>query len=230
MVVRLTWTDNNGPEFPEDGHRIYRTITPIDLLALPAPLADLPPDTVTWDDTAPLPSAYYTVSAYKGSVEKFSTEILVGSGVPVLAKRHWRIYVTDTNWTGSSGGDAVALVEVTWVDFNGVPVPKPGSVVVTEDSAFTSSFNGAKAYDNDLGTLWSGSGPAIPGWIAFDFGASDAFDMQQVTMTARTGTSAAQAPRDFDIQYSDDGITWQTHWSVAGIVWASGEQKTFNKP
>lgn len=79
MAYRLTWTDNNGADYPEDGFRVYRSATTIDPAALPAPIATLPPDTTQWDDTSPPSTAYYRVSAFKGAVEAVSDELVKGA-------------------------------------------------------------------------------------------------------------------------------------------------------
>lgn len=147
---------------------------------------------------------------------------------PLFGKRYWRIYTTDTNYpTAGASADAVSIAEVTWVDFNGLTVPKPTGVTVTAGSQFDSPYAGSKAYDNDNATFWSGAGPRIPDWIAFDFGAGAVFDFRQVTIRARNDSYHTQAPRDFQIQYSDDGATWMTYWSKAGITWSAGLAQTF---
>lgn len=144
-------------------------------------------------------------------------------------KRFWRIYVTDTNYTGSSAGDSVSIAEVTWTDFYGVSVPKPGTVIVTADSQYNDSYKASKAYDGDTSSFWSGLGPAIPGWIKFDFGSGSEFCMTQVAMRARNDSLHTQAPRDFQVQYSDNGTTWTTYWQKAGVTWSAGLQRTFTK-
>ena len=80
MAFRLTWTNNNGPDFPEDGFKVYRDIAPMDPSALPAPLATLPADTTQWDDVSPLADAYYRVAAYKGATLAVSDELHAGVG------------------------------------------------------------------------------------------------------------------------------------------------------
>lgn len=146
---------------------------------------------------------------------------------PRPKKRYWRIFVTDTNYSGGSAGDAVAIAEVTWTDFFGASVPKPGTVTVTADSQFSGSYSADKAYDNNTASFWSGYGPAIPGWLKFDFGAGAEFCMTQVAMRARNDSLHTQMPRDFQIQYSADGTTWTTYWQKAGAVWSAGLQQTF---
>lgn len=146
---------------------------------------------------------------------------------PLFGKRYWRIYVTDTNYpTPGHPADAVAIAEVTWVDRFGASVPKPTGVTVTAGSQYGSEAP-SKAYDNNNATFWSGYGPRIPDWIAFDFGSGAEFDFREVSMRARSDSYYTQAPRDFQIQYSNDGATWTTYWSKAGIIWSAGLAQTF---
>lgn len=74
--VFLTWKENNTDE---DGHRVYRSLTPIDPEAPPTPLASLGPDVTSYQDTTALEDVtyYYRVSAYKSGVEVFSPQLEV---------------------------------------------------------------------------------------------------------------------------------------------------------
>lgn len=69
--IILTWEDRN---VGEDGHKIYRSTTPIDLEALPAPLATLPANASSYEDLNVLvgQTYYYIVSVFRGGEEKFS--------------------------------------------------------------------------------------------------------------------------------------------------------------
>lgn len=73
LSVSLTWDDRNGNE---EGHRVYRALSPMDAEALPSPLADLDPDVTSFEDdtAAPDETYYYRVSAYKGASEAVSDE------------------------------------------------------------------------------------------------------------------------------------------------------------
>lgn len=75
-TVRLSWTDNNTQE---DGFRIYRSPTSFLPQDAPPEIAELPVDSVTYDDTtAVLDETYfYRVSAFRGLIETFSDEISV---------------------------------------------------------------------------------------------------------------------------------------------------------
>lgn len=74
--VFLAWREKNDDE---DGFRIYRSQTPIDVNSPPPPLATLPPDSTTYNDenVDELETYYYRVSTFKGNAEVFSSEISV---------------------------------------------------------------------------------------------------------------------------------------------------------
>lgn len=76
MGVRISWSDGNTVE---NGHRVYRSEAPIDPESLPAPLATLGPDVTHYDDGSGVEGAtyYYRVSAYAGSAEVVSDQVVV---------------------------------------------------------------------------------------------------------------------------------------------------------
>lgn len=104
MAVKLDWVDNNPPEYNEDGHKVYRSATPIDVNSPPAPIATLAADIITYTDTDPAAGGYYRVSAYRGSVEAFSDEIQIGSA-SVLSSLSGD--AATTPWYTNSAGPAI---------------------------------------------------------------------------------------------------------------------------
>lgn len=79
MTVRLTWVDNNADE---TGHQIYRSTSPMDPAALPAPIATLAADVTTYDDTtAPADTdCYYRVAAVRNGELAVSSESMINTG------------------------------------------------------------------------------------------------------------------------------------------------------
>lgn len=84
------------------------------------------------------------------------------------------------------------------------------------------------AFDGDGGTYW-GSNGAVPQWLAYDFGSP--VDVQQVWI-GEGWIDNALWPGEFDLQYSDDGINWDTlksftaSWS--GATGSYTETKSFD--
>lgn len=78
MGVRIVWTDRNESE---QGHRVYRSLSTIDVNNPPTPIAELGPNIEFYDDGDIVVDQvyYYRVSAFVGGVEKFSDEVTVNT-------------------------------------------------------------------------------------------------------------------------------------------------------
>jgi len=76
MSVLLTWDDNNTVE---DGHRIYRSTSPMDPQNLPAPLAEVGPNVREYldQDVEPAITYYYRVAAFLAGLQQVGPEIEV---------------------------------------------------------------------------------------------------------------------------------------------------------
>jgi hypothetical protein len=89
-TVRLTWTDPNSGAAQEDEIRIYRATSAFDATTLPAVLATLPADTLTYDDTTAVDglSYWYAVAAEKdGALAiSFTGEVEVGTSYSPVAE------------------------------------------------------------------------------------------------------------------------------------------------
>lgn len=141
-------------------------------------------------------------------------------------QRHWRLRFTAID------NVAAGPIRIDEVELRGTP---GGNDLALSGGGTASSTDGANiafyAFDNDLATYWMSSGNVGGGAterLAYDFGSGAEQMITEVAVTAR-GTNA---PAAFDIQYSTDGVTWQTAWSVAGeTAWiGSGETRVFTAP
>lgn len=135
---------------------------------------------------------------------------------PSDAKRMWRLYVTDT----VSSGDYVQIAELTFKV--GGSAPTAHGFVMAGSGYFGTAWP-SFAFDGSTGgTNWISPNSTKPHWIGYDYGVGN--DVDSITITATDGN---RAPKDFDIQYSQDGSSWTTEWSVTGATWGSSTQ-TFN--
>lgn len=155
MPVRLVWQDNNTSE---EGHRVYRSTSPMDPNNLPAPLAALGVDVTEYiDDTVTADvTYYYRVSAYKGAAESVSSEVEIlasDSGVPTLNLDLW-YKMTDISGTlvpDSAGTNDGSLTN--------------GPTVVSGDLGGSAvQFDGVDDYI-DTGYKTSGGNYTISAWV-----------------------------------------------------------------
>ena len=107
---------------------------------------------------------------------------------------------------------------------NTVPAP----FVVSASSQFDVPYASWQAYDGsgvDGGATGLWASASVPASITIDYGAVYAFSKVEITGRSTSG----QEPRTFDLQSSNDGVTFATFATYTGLTWANGgEMKTFN--
>lgn len=131
------------------------------------------------------------------------------------AHRYWRINITD--WYNGVG----ALSELEFYRVaNEAKISTAGGTPSASSTAFGSV---ADAFDGVLGggNYWHPNGGSAA-WLAMDFGSGNAKEVSAVAILDRQ--DAQQGPTAFDVQYSDDGSSWTTAWSVSGLAF-SGSKK-----
>lgn len=141
-----------------------------------------------------------TDSAWSSTVTK--TIAVVGSA----AHRYWRVYIT------ADYGSATELGEVEW-RVGGTNQTGSGTALGNPDTG--STFGAADAYDGNPFSRWSSFGTAAPVWIGYDFGSGVTKAIDTVALTT---ASTANNPKDFQIQYSDNGSTWTTVKTVTSAT------------
>ncbi len=78
-------------------------------------------------------------------------------------------------------------------------------------------------FDNNTGTIWTGLTPRV-GKVYYEFQGS--CDVKELMLRASTATG--QAPRDFTLAYSADGIAWTTALTkTSEPSWTTGETRTY---
>ena len=96
---------------------------------------------------------------------------------------------------------------------------------VSANSQYNAGHAAFYAFDGNANTRWSSSGSA-PDWIRIKF--PEAVECNAVEITSRNDGSYNQAPRDFTIQASNDGTTWDTLSSEFGVDFSQNETKLFD--
>lgn len=137
-----------------------------------------------------------------------------------MSHRYWRLYVTAV----ASGG-YTSLVELEMYEGS-----EPLNVC-SGGTASASSIGFGWTPDNAFNGTISGNGwhsgtnnlPTTPEWIAYDFGSGVTKDIQAIKIVGRgDGNAVNQTAKDFQLQYSDDGSSWSTLFSVSGATnWGS---------
>jgi hypothetical protein len=137
-----------------------------------------------------------------------------------VAHSYWRINVTANQ--GGTNGTAIDALEFR-ATVGGADQAFGSGGTPTASTTF-STFVAANAFDNTGGTVWSASSAAVPQWLRYQFPAP--VDVLEIAITVNS--SGDGQPKNFDVQYSDDGTNWTTEWSEQGVVWTLGETKTFS--
>lgn len=145
--------------------------------------------------------------------------------------RYWRVFVT-TN--GGAANIAVVELEMYTARFG---ANRCAGGTASASSA-VSGLSASEAFDNSLrdsGTntttqdLWAATSGSNE-WLAYDFGAGNAYQIVELGMWGRQSVNVNQMPTAFRVEYSDDASTWKTAWSVSGQTWSANEFKRFTHP
>jgi hypothetical protein len=194
---------------------------------LMAPLQD--PTVAVYVEDAPADGVQY------GRKDNDWTPIVASGGGGAVAHKFWRLYYEYMD-TRATYGEAVAELEMRATA--GGPDQCNGGTPLARNWFQTNVP--ANAFDGNPNTWWIASGEGqgtngsaasqYSGWLGYEF--ASPVTVAEVAVTARNDNGGApQAPKDFKIEYSDDGVTWRTSFvgSVDG-AWGQGETKVFTGP
>lgn len=138
--------------------------------------------------------------------------------VPFPAHKYYRI----------SAGAYFTCQELEFLDEAGNRLPLAGGTPI-RSSAWNGAFEAGNAFDGikTSGNPWSPTG-ASPFWIGYQHDVAHV--LAAVAFTSRT-PNYGDAPAAFDVQSSDDGVSWTDEWSVSGQTgWGAAETRTFPRP
>lgn len=130
-------------------------------------------------------------------------------GTPHL---YWRVYLTAVQG-GGTNVCSIGEIEMRLVPYG----PDQASGGTALSSSDYSGYPASQAFDNNGGTRWS-SNTGAPMWVGYQFAA--AVSIKQVLLVAPDAGNYAsvQMPKDFAIEWSDDGTTWNSAVSYSGIT------------
>jgi hypothetical protein len=135
---------------------------------------------------------------------------------------NWR-----ANYTNTTSGNASAAQVVFAVTAGGAQAATGGFYF--SSGCFTgctsSGFKTANAFDNNAATFW---GSSTLNSIGYAF--TKALAISEVVITAPTGSNVNDSPNAFNLQGSNDGVTWTTVQAFTASGWTPSQIKTFDVP
>lgn len=101
--------------------------------------------------------------------------------------------------------------------------------VASASSFYSGGYVAAMAFDGSEATRWcSTSSDSWPRYLGYQLSAPAAINQIEIVAGAETPNDA---PRDFVVQKSVDGVEWHDEWEVAGQTgWSIKETRVFNRP
>ncbi len=146
-------------------------------------------------------------------IDGYTPPAIVAAGKVIGPYRYWRLLVTAT-----ASGSRTSIAELQLLDDRGIDAVTgpPGS---SASSSADTTSTADKAFDFNTSTYWrSGTADYGQQYIAYDFGKPVAICQFSVL----SSTYAGEAPENFRLQYSSDGLDWtdgyigtQTNWPVS---------------
>jgi hypothetical protein len=128
------------------------------------------------------------------------------SSGPDTSHRYWRIYSYASN-----DSSFTQICEIKFRTVPGGPDINLSGVVATVDST-PQAGSASQMIDGNSGTFCQLNGE-FNHWFMFDFGVANEKTIKEVLINGAVG-AAARSPYWFDVQYSDNGTTWTTSWTV----------------
>ncbi len=138
-----------------------------------------------------------------------------------MAHSYWRLHITTNN------GAADVLARIYEIQFR--PVAGTTYLASGGSSFATTSYSGypsSSAFDNNTGTSWLANSMATQD-IGYHY--TSAINVLEVYILSTA--EGGWGPKDFTIDFSDDGTTWTTQATVTNTTgWVLGTPKLFSVP
>jgi hypothetical protein len=140
---------------------------------------------------------------------------------PHGAHLYWRVNVSANNGSPNTSIEELEFLATP----SGSDQANGGTALASSEF---SNHNAFRAFDNSTaGNPWASV--STPAWLGYQFVAP--VWVSTITIQARDDSAAEQSPRDFTIQFSDDGTNWFTAWSVTNQTgWALAQIRRFTDP
>jgi hypothetical protein len=138
------------------------------------------------------------------------------------AHAYWRVKIS-----AAQGGVYTSLDRVQMRLFVGDVDAASGGVAIA-DSFYSAEYEPAKAFDVSASTTWASAGTALPHWIGYQFATPVAIAEIAITSNNATYNAPDEDPKDFTLEYSDDGVAWTVAATVTNqTAWARSQTRSF---
>lgn len=157
--------------------------------------------------------------------KQYPPHLFIAEHISSSPRRYWRLFMpyggaesvnvlfADVQMRDEIGGADIATTG--FAIMGSVPGQNPEPAFDTDPDSYVWL---ASAYDHD------------EFWVGQDFGDGNEKEIVEVAIST-DGAYPEYGPGAFDVQYSDDGATWTTSWSVAGEpAWSAYETRVYTKP
>lgn len=136
--------------------------------------------------------------------------------------RYWKF----VNTTGSNNANYISCATLQFEETVGGADQALG--LAGFGPFFAAGFEPAKAFDNNNSTYFFSNG-AVNSYLGIDFGVGVAHDLLQFTWRCEPSTGVS-GPKDIQVYFSDDNVTYTFAFGFNGLAWGAGEVKTFTSP
>lgn len=145
----------------------------------------------------------------------------------MAAHAYWRVYAT-----ANGGGAYIQLRQIQFRPTAGAANPASGGTVLygTQLDAGVPYYAASNAFDNGSLTavaLWS-STAGTTDWVGYHYATPIAVSEVAMMCYVNYFTGPSCAPKDFVVQYSDNGITWTAVSSFTGVTSWSTSDTTYH--
>ena len=158
----------------------------------------------------------------------------VGPGDPTaITNTAYRFYAIEA--TEPSGGINYNILEFLLYDDDPLSggvnrtqqTATTGAVIFSDEAPFSSAraSNAFNFFHAPFNQTWVTNAGAIPAWIGWRGSVAGEFDCTSVMLWPRVA-ELSRAPRDYTIEYSDDGSSWSVAATITGQNdWVAGQPK-----
>lgn len=139
---------------------------------------------------------------------------------PPTGHRYWGVYIT-----ASDGGSFKGMTELQLRGtVGGADMTDPTQAFTGNFAFSTDNINGSnsqeKAFDDNTSSGWLSGSNGLPKRIWWDFAGNGSLpgttaDVAQISI-AGSWNDPPSSPKDFEIQWSDDAVSWTTVKTVTG--------------